>query len=238
MRKYPDDFNISTYPAGKPIAVSRAVCVAIMTVFLLIVFACAAVLLVQRSVHNHPFLISINDITGQWSVVGHNHNGIKEMSATRTLQESVLGKYIKRRFYLPGAAIWQNCERKQDCNPEQIVISDNNAIATNRVDACALYCITGDTEYEEFMKTVIPEYLVWLEMGDSWTVDMSSIQMLPISGLSENGGVWQIKFTLTSIMSNVPVNILAYASIGRNMESYPQTLGYYIEDFNAYKISK
>ncbi len=230
MYKYPDDFDTSTFPAGKPIAVSRAVGIAIMTVFLLIVFATVAVIWVQKSVHNHPFLISVNNITAQWNVIGHDHRGVKEMPVIRTLQESLLGKYIKRRFYLPGADVWQFCDRKQDCNPEQIGINDS--------DACALFCITGDTEYKEFMENVVPEYLTYLANGENWAVDMSGIQMLPVSQLSEFGGIWQVKFTIYSNKSDVSVDILAYASIVRNLEAYPQTLGYYIEDFNAYKISR
>ena len=45
-------------------------------------------------------------------------------------------------------------------------------------------------------------------------------------------------FLIYSNKSDVSVDILAYASIIRNLEAYPQTLGYYIEDFNAYKISR
>ena len=241
LREYPDDFDTATFPAGKQIAVSRAVCIAIMTAFLLIIFACFGVLWVQKSIKNHPFLVSINEITGQWTVVEHNHNNIKGMSTTQTLQESVLGKYIKRRFYLPGATKWQYCDRSTDCVPEKKCNADGNCapeeITFDNADACALFCITGDTEYKEFMEMVIPQYLVFFNSGESWSIDMSGIQMTPISPISANGGIWQIKFTIISNMASEAVDILAYASIGKNIDAYPQTLGYYVEDFNAYKIN-
>jgi glucan phosphorylase len=50
--KYPDEFETPTFPAGKQVAVTRAVSVAIMSVFLLILFACGLLLWAQKSLIN------------------------------------------------------------------------------------------------------------------------------------------------------------------------------------------
>ena len=102
--KYPDDFDTPTFPAGKQISASRAVSIAVMVVFLLILFACGLLLWVQKSVHVHPFLVSINEITGQWEIVGHQHTDVKQMTTVQTLQESVIGKFLEYHFFVTDDA--------------------------------------------------------------------------------------------------------------------------------------
>ena len=98
--KYPDEFDTPTFPAGKQIAVTRVMSIAVMSVFLLILFACGLLLWVQKSVHVHPFLISINQVTGQWEIVGHQHSDVKEMTTVQSLQESVIGKFLEYHLHL------------------------------------------------------------------------------------------------------------------------------------------
>ena len=231
--KYPDEFETPTFQAGKQIAVTRAVSVAIMSVFLLILFACGLLLWAQKSVHVHPFLVSVNEITGQWEVVGHQHTDIKEMSTVRTLQESVIGKFLEYRFFVTedenfNANIWQTCDRKIDCNPATKVGMDG--------EAYVLYCLSSDDVHDDFIKNVVPQYQLMVQSGEMWNLDTKSIQMTPISEITPTGAIWQVRATVNSSLFG-PIKILAYANVSQNLELYPKTLGYYVAEFNAYKIN-
>lgn len=230
--KYPDEFETPTFPAGKQIAVTRMVSVLIMSVFLLILFSCGLLLWAQKSVHVHPFLISVNEITGQWEIVGHQHTDVKEMSTVRTLQESVIGKFLEYHFFVTedanfNANIWQPCDRKQHCNPETRV-----GMAS---EACSLYCLSSDNIHDDFIKNIVPQYQQMFTTGEIWTLDTKSVEMTPISEITSSGGLWQIRAKINSSLFG-PIKILAYANVLQNLELYPQTLGYYIAEFNAYKI--
>lgn len=251
--RYPDDFDTSSFPAGKQISVSRVVGIAIMLVFLLIIFACGVLLWAQRSAHIHPFLVSINNITGQWQVVGHQHHDVKEITTTQALQESVIGKFLEYRFWITDDAIfneniWALCDRKTDCNPEnkkglapQICTemgldAETCKTVDMKTETCSLYCLSGDGLFSDFVSDVIPIYQEYALMGDTWVPDMSSVHMLPMGDVTEMGGTWQIRMTIKSILYG-PIQILAYANILNSLEMYPKTLGYYVADFNAYKIN-
>lgn len=60
--------------------------------------------------------------------------------------------------------------------------------------------------------------------------------MEPADNITANGGTWRITATVQSNISGA-IDIIAFAKIARNTSSYPQTLGYYVADFNAYKIN-
>ena len=204
-----------------------------MVVFLLIICACGLLLWTQRSAHVHPFLVSINNITGQWEIVGHQHGRMREMSTTQTLQESVLGKFVRNWFWIAenqdaNTARWDKCDRVLACSPE-----NKTGVETG---ACGIYCLTGDDMFSRFNANVKPEYQARIADGETWRVDMSSIQMLPIGEVLPNGGAWQIRAKIISNKS-APIEILAYATVGRNTDAYPQTLGYYVADFNAYRMN-
>ena len=251
--RYPDEFDTSTFPAGKQLAVSRAVGIAIMVVFLLIIFACGFLLCAKKSSHIHPFLVSINDVTGQWDVVGHQHTETKEITTTQSLQESVIGKFLEYRFRITddmkfNLNIWQFCDRKKYCNPEtKIGLSAEECETLNisseicsqiylKSETCALYCLSSDAVHKVFSNSVLETYKKSIEIGETWTPDMSTVQMLPLSDITATGGTWQIRLTIKSNLFG-KIRILAYAQVSRNQESYPQTLGYSITNFNAYKIN-
>lgn len=230
--KYPDEFDTPTFPAGKQIAVTRVMSIAVMSVFLLILFACGLLLWVQKSVHVHPFLVSINQVTGQWEIVGHQHGDVKEMTTVQSLQESVIGKFLEYHFFVTddaafNANIWAKCERQTACTPDQ---------AGRGSEMCALYCLSSEDEHEKFMQDIIPLYQRMAASGDMWTLDIKSVEMTPISTITSAGGTWQIRATINSSVFG-PMKILAYANVMQDTKMYPQTLGYYINDFNAYRIN-
>lgn len=227
--RYPDEFDTSSFPAGKQIAVSRIVGIATMVVFLLIIVSCGLLLWVQKSAHIHPFLVSVNDITGRWEIVGHHHTETREITTTQSLQESVIGKFLEYRFRITddelfNENIWRACDRTVECTPE------NNAVA------CLLYCLSGDKLYTDFVSNVVPGYQGRVTQGEMWTADMSSVQMLPIGEITTAGGTWQVRMTVRSTLLG-PIKILAFATVAQDLTLYPKTLGYYVKEFNAYKIN-
>ena len=237
--RYPDEFDTSTFPAGKQIAVSRIVGIATMIVFLLIVFACGFLLWAQKSIRIHPFLVEINDVNGQWEIVGHQHTEIKEITTTQSLQESVIGKFLKYRFTITNdekinSDIWGKCNRQQACKYK--TSNTKNTFETNfKTEKCSLYCLSGQSLFSNFSESIVPLYVNYALTGDVWMPDMSSVQMLPIGKITDKGGIWQIRMTLNSKLQG-DIFVLAYANIARNNSDYPKTLGFYVLDFNAYRI--
>jgi hypothetical protein len=72
-------------------------------------------------------------------------------------------------------------------------------------------------------------------VGEMLTLDLSSVELAPIRAITENGSAWQIR---ARIVSNIdpPIEILGYATVAKNSESYHKTLGYYVEKFDVYRI--
>ena len=230
--RYPDDFDTPTFPAGKRIAVTRVIASVLMVVFLLIIFTCGVLLWARNSVQDHPFLVSINEITGQWKIVGHNHEKQLEMSTIQTLQESVLTKFMQAWFMLTSSdevnnALWQQCDRQTECN-----INDNADVNSKK---CTVYCLAGDTAYAAFITDVLPDYRIRAMVGEMLTLDLSSVELAPIRAITENGSAWQIRARIVSNI-NPPIEILGYATVAKNSESYHKTLGYYVEKFDVYRI--
>lgn len=229
---YPGGFETPAFPAGKRIVVSRLAGVAVMVIFLGIIFVCGMLLWAQRSITVQPFLVSVDNLTGQWSVVGYQNDTNKQVSATQTLQESVIAKFM-RNWYLVtrdevNTALWQSCERELECNPK-----NKTGINTGK---CALYCIAGDDIFNRFIKEVVPVYQISVTAGEMLGLRNSSLLITPIGNISENGGLWKIRAVIESSIAK-PINILAYAKVERNTDVYPQTMGYFVSDFNAYKMN-
>lgn len=82
----------------------------------------------------------------------------------------------------------------------------------------------------------MPKYQLRAEMGETWKFDTSLMQITPIDPVSQNGGAWQIQATVISSDSG-PISIIAYARVARDKHMYPQTMGFYISDFNAYRLN-
>jgi hypothetical protein len=231
--QYPDGFNTPVFPAGKTIAVSRAMAIAVMVTFFLIICMCGLLLWAKKSVQIHPFLISVNDITGQWEVIGHQHGAQQQMTSTRALQESVIGKFIRNWFLITdndnfNTDIWSSCDRETECNP--------NDKRYAGADKCNIYCITSQEVYDTFSKHLQPLYQSYFDEGVTWQPNMRTLRMIPIGEIKDIGGTWQVRATIITNASQ-QIDILAYAKVERNQDLYPQTLGYYIADFNAYKVN-
>ena len=97
MLKYPDNFNTPTFPAGPRIALSRIMAIGVMIAFALIIAVSGVMLWASRSQQIHPFLVSVDNVTGAWSVIGHDH-GERTISTNRAMQESVIADFTKNWY--------------------------------------------------------------------------------------------------------------------------------------------
>lgn len=228
---YPNSFETPAFPAGKRIAVSRVFSVGVVALFFLIICVCGLLMWVRDGATIEPFIISIDSVTGAWSIVGHPH-GQMAYSATRTMQESVIANFTRDWFTIgtdaENDALWKTCERESQC------MSDN---APARIDkTCAIYCASGDEVFNSFILNVVP---TWVDIADAsgrMTVDTTSIQILPIGQISTNGGMWTVRAKLSTSFGG-DMQIIAFAKVARRTSVYPRTLGYYIVDFNAYRLN-
>ena len=234
---FPNGFNTPTFPAGPRVALSRVVAIGIMVVFLLIVVVCGMLLWAQRSAQVHPFLVSVNNITGQWQIVGHNHDNVVNMSAERALKESVIGKFLQSWFLVSldekyNENTWASCNRDADCIITQSSLSD---IDSNQ---CALYCVSGDELYTDFKQKIAPKYQELAQNGITWYIDMPSLQITPIESGEKADDLWQVRVKIinTNIV-NPTIDVLGYVKIGQNADVFPNTMGYFVSEFNAYKMN-
>ena len=227
---YPDNFETPAFPAGTRIATSRAAAIGIAVVYALIVFVCGVLLWSARSVRISPFLVATNEMPNEWRIVGHD-GGTRRMPAYRTLQEALVAKYIQRRFYISAIGaenenLWTACARETDCT---------TVGNTSTGGDCSLFCATTSDEFSEFQTAVVPGYMERFEMGEHWFVNSASIRMAPSGTISASGGMWRAQFTIITNMG-APIQVVAYAKVARNMQEYPRTMGYYIANFNAYRL--
>ncbi len=231
---YPSSFETPAFPAGKRIAVSRFMAIGISVLFLLIIFMCGILFWVSRSQKIDPFLVSINNVTGRWIDVGHSHgNAPFEYSTTRTMQESVVGNFAAKWFMISedaenNDALWKTCERNVDC------IGENTP--AYGINDCAIFCMTSEELFSRFVYDIVPDYQNRFANGERWNLDKANIQIEPASTVSDVGGTWLLRANIQSNMS-ADINIVAFVKVARNVAFYPQNLGYYVADFNAYKIN-
>ena len=226
-RRYPDDFNTPTFPAGSYIAVSRVISIAIMVVFVLIMCVGGMIYWMSRVQQVHPFLVAIDDVTGIWRVVGHDH-GERTTSTNISMQESVIADFTKNWFTISAIpaendVLWMELPKKEECN------------AYNRKSGANIYCISTDAVYSNFIGNVVPDYQLRIADGETWSVDVDNIYLNETPNVGDNGGTWR---ALAQIDSNLygHIQIMAYITLGRDMNRYPKTLGFYVADFNAYRM--
>ena len=224
--RYPDNFNTSAFPAGPRIALSRVMGIGVMIVFVLIMIVGGLIVWASRSQMIHPFLVSIDNFTGAWQVVGHDH-GERTISRNRAMQESVIAKFTKNWFSVSANLsenddMWYGFSEKSECN------------ADNVPDRAQIYCNASEDLYNKFINNIVPDYRMLAENGTTWSVDIDDIYVSATGDVTDTGGTWRV---ITNIKSNIGDNIpvISYVTLGTDYENYPQNMGFYITDFNAYK---
>ncbi len=229
---YPNDFDTPVFPAGKVIALSRRLSIWISGCFLLIICLCCFLLYFWSQKSNYPFLISIDPITDEWTVVAYPGKTFKDtFEQSHIIQEKLVDDFITNWFTISrdknvNELRWQRCD-DEDCsdsmqfNPENI--------------SCSLFCNSNTKLFEEFSNNVLPEYKARVEQrSERWNVIKKNIKL---DYSSEQGSIWQVFAVVHSSVNGV-FNVLAFVTVAREPNSHPATLGYYVQDFNAYRVNQ
>ncbi|MBQ6109806.1 MAG: hypothetical protein IJL05_00280 [Alphaproteobacteria bacterium] len=227
---YPNDFDTSTFPAGKTIAFSRSVSIWIAVVFFCIIVACGLVLLLNNSKRNYPFLISSDSLTSDWTVVAYPEKNLK-ISHDRIIQESLVRNYVIHWFSINknnsiNESRWRNCESFDCESTDQYNPHNYN---------CALFCVSSQELFQQFYNNVMPEYRDRIDQA-SETIMVKSQLITPPTNKNSKAGLWQSYVELESSV-NKKFDVLAFIELGHDDKGrYPATLGYYVKDFNAYRM--
>lgn len=225
---YPNEFQTPVNPAGTSVAVSRFMSVCVSVAFLLVIFLCGILIWSARSDRLVPFLISTNNDTGEWTVVGRG-NAVTELSATRTMQESLIAQFARNWFTISAnesenRGAWRRCERA--------ACADNNMYG----GTCVISCAAGEDMYSRFEYDVMPNYLVRQGNGETWQFIEDGMVITPTGDVGQGGGTWVLTGIVQSNMDG-DIEIKAFVKIARNNGNFPQTMGFYIADFNAYRMN-
>ncbi len=226
---YPDDFDTPAFPAGKTIAFSRRVSFWIAVVVFFIVIACGMLLLLNKSKHNYPFLVSTDPITGDWSVIAYLQDN-PTMTADKIIQEKLVSNYVDYWFSinsnnLINDAVWKRCDDAACNAPEQFVPGNYE---------CALFCTSDSDLFDKFSEKILPEYINRISLANE-TIRVVRRTLTPPRHSSDKGGLWQAYIVLESSV-NKRFEVLAFIDIARESETHPATLGYYVKDFNSYRM--
>ena len=229
--KYPDDFNTPAFPAGKFIAVSRFMATAVMLLFFAIVCLCGVILWVKSTQSTSPFLVSIRPNGERWAMVEHtNHK--TEIPAYYVMQEALLNKFAKDWFTINidpviNQAVWSgNCKHNSvECLNSHI----------DQVDTCALYCASSNNVFESFKNVVLPVYSqITTQPNTQWIV--REVFAAPVDTVYEDGGLWHLNIIVKTTNMGT-LRFSAYALIEKDADTYKQNMGYYIANFNSYRMN-
>lgn len=230
---YPNDFNIPAFPAGKTIAFTRTVSIWISVVFFLIVVACGFLLLNIHFRKNFPFLISINPITEDWNVIAYPGEKEKPVKQYQYIQEKLVHDFVKDWFTISddmetNEQIWQKCSAEECGDSEQF---------NPTTKKCAISCKSDISVFDVFVKNIIPNYRARINQAkEKWSVSPRGLLINPAI-VSENSSKWQVYATVnSSVMGNF--DILIFVDVERNIDLYPATFRYYINQFNSYRMAQ
>lgn len=228
---YPDDFDTPAFPAGKRIAVSRVMAIWSMCLLFLILGCCIALPWLQRHKTISPFVIYVDGPHGEWGLI-NDSTPQSAISYNYSIQRAMVGIFTERWFTIfrgqnRNERNWGMCDRVEFC-AERVPTTmwDTNG--------CGIYCIADDHLYENFVIDVLPSYQERFKMGETWRINPNRLDIQPLGTISERGGTWVVHGRVRSNL-NGDFNIVAYVRLGRDLKRYPQSLGYYIASYNAFR---
>lgn len=230
---YPDDFNTRTFPAGKSIAISRAMGVGIMVAFFIIVCLCGLILWTMRSTRIEPFILATGGVNDQWRIImAGNNTPTTKMTGAQVFQQSLIWHFTQNWFSISqkpttNADVWNTECEYDDC-----------ASGIGDSKHCAIYCATSDDLFRRFTANVLPQYRILESSGATWMVVPESMRIEPVGAVSDDRGTWRIRLTVLMDGGNRAMDVVAYARVERNSKYFPATRGYFVADFNAYRVSQ
>lgn len=229
---YPDDYNVPTFAAGKSIALSRAMGIGIIASFFIIICLCCLLVWTMRSVHVEPYILATGGINDQWQIIKPTGEQPEiEMTGNQIIQQSLVWKFVQQWFTISpdtdeNEKVWKTSCARTDCD------------GTDTSNNCAIFCDTSDALFIRFKNDILPEYKKSVTAHEYWVPDVKTIRVTPIGNIMDAGGTWRVQMSVkTSAQKNI--NIIAYAKVARDTKTHtnPKTLGYYIADFNAYRMN-
>lgn len=226
---YPEDFDTSAFPVGRRIVLSRTAGIWGMVTLFLVVCLCVLIMWIKQNRRINPFIIYVNGPQGHWESISNDKT---ELSAPywKSVQRSLVGIFTEKWFTISNdpnynEKMWSRCTRKDTCF-QQI----NNTF----VSGCDIYCMASDDMFHTFSTKVLPQYKEFTDMGQVWRTSPTNIIVVPDGVITEAGGDWIVTARIRSNL-NGDFDIIAYVNVKHDTELYPQTLGYYISQFNAYR---
>lgn len=228
---YPDDFDTPAFPSGKRIAASRTMAIWSMCVLFLILGCCIALPWLQRQKSISPFVIYVDGSRGEWGLVG-DYLSKDAISYNYSLQRALVGVFTKKWFTISMAPSrnernWKSCSRSDFCA---------GRVPTTSWDpeGCGIYCIASDRLYNDFVANVLPNYQERSKIRELWHIDTNKVDIEPFGEISKYGGTWVVHGRVHSNI-NGDFNIVAYVKVERDPELYPQSMGYYVSSYNAFR---
>ena len=231
--KYPDDFNTPAFPAGKFVAVSRFMATAVMVIFFAIICVCGIILWVKKTQDISPFLVSLNPNGERWTLVEYN-NHKTEIPVYYVLQESFLNKFARDWFTISDDIRVNQANWATSCSRTGPECTTSNG---DVFEVCSIYCSTDDVVFDNFKDVVLPVYsALETEKAAVWTVKDIYIKPLDsMDSITETGGMWRLNIIVET--DNGLASFIAYALVEYDPDQYKKTMGYYVADFNAYRIN-
>ena len=229
---YPEDFDTPAFPAGKRIAISRTLSVWVMVAFFFCIVLCVAIPWIQKGRTVNPYVIYVDGMRGRWEMVGQTKSQ-KIVPYYESVQRALVGIFTEKWLTISdnpdkNARNWMQCNRETDC-----VDRISNTFESS--NGCDLYCMMGDGMYNRFAEKVLPLYKSYASIGQRWFVDENKIAIIPSGTISDDGGMWVTRARVRSNL-NGDFNVVAYVKVARDtQERYPQTFGFYVTEFNAYR---
>ena len=185
--------------------------------------ACGFLLLGKHLQKNYPFLISVSPITDDWTVVAYPQPA-KTIQRYQIIQEKLVETFVRNWFTISANsennnARWQGCSVDECKDAEQF----NPDVTT-----CAISCKSNDKVFTEFTNKVLPYYQ---QMTAIW---YPTIMITPII-VTQKTSKWQVRVDVKSSEGN-NFTALVFIDVNRDIDQYPATFGYYIDQFNSYRI--
>ena len=227
---YPNDFDTPAFPAGKSIAWARVVSIKILIFFFLIICACGVLLFFVKAKQNYPFLISVDPLTDEWSVITYpGRDKERKIEQYQIIQEKIVSDFVTNWFTIStnqfeNAMRWKKCTVDECGDPQQYNPQNVN---------CTLFCTSNEKLFEQFAAKVAPEYSARIaQASETWTIKKRDIVPYVVN---VSASAWQVYIKIHSSISG-DFDVLTFVKVARDPETHPATLGYYIEDFNAYRM--
>jgi hypothetical protein len=227
---YPGNFETPVFPAGKRIAISRLMAICTFVAFFIIVFLCGILYWSSRSDGMSPFMIFADADSGEWRLVGRSDTA-PDYSVEYVMQESLINNFTKDWFRISSApaanqVAWQQCDRETCGSGDGLMFGSVR---------CSIYCSVSDEVFSRFSIDVLPGYRARADSGVSWAVNDKGLAVSPVGAVGSAGGSWRVRAAVSD-GAGEDFTVLAFVKVARNSARYPKTMGYYIADFNSYRI--